>query len=320
MGMPDCKVTVLMPAYNAEKYIGEAISSVLDQTFSDFELLIVNDGSTDGTEQVILSFTDPRIVLINRKNGGVSAALNSGLQMARGMYIARFDADDICYSDRLAVQVAFMENNPDHILCGSDVDYITEEGGFIYHHHCSGYSSADVFEKFYFYCPFIHSSVIFKRDEVLQAGGYNVLAHTFEDYFLWVQLLAKGKLANIPKALIKVRLNAASVTIDEKWRGHRFRALRRNIIKNGSVSEKQSEQLLAIIKKQDVQRVKHGAYYALCAKKFLTDNYQPLKARRYAILAIREHPFRWDNYALFFACYFSQKSIQWLHGLSPNRL
>lgn len=319
--MPDDrKVSVLMPAYNAEKYIGEAIQSVLDQSFRDFELVIVNDGSTDDTEQIILSFTDPRIVLISRENGGVSAALNTGLQRARGTYIARFDADDICYTDRLAVQVAFMDNNPDHVLCGSDVDYITEEGEFIYHHHCFGYSHKDVFEKFYFYCPFIHSSVMFKRVEVVAAGGYNLLAHTFEDYFLWVQLVAKGKLANIPKALIKVRLNAASVTIDEKWRGYRFRALRKNIIRKGSVSETESEQLLAIIKKQDVQRVKHGAYYALCAKKFLTDNYQPLKARKYAALAIREHPFRWDNYALFFACFFSKRSIQWLHSLSPNRL
>jgi glycosyltransferase involved in cell wall biosynthesis len=313
-------ITVLMPVYNAEKYIGEAIRSVLDQSFRDFELIIVNDGSTDGTEQVILSFTDPRIVLISRENGGVSAALNTGLQRSAGTYIARFDADDICYTDRLAVQLAFMENHPDHVLCGSDVDYITEEGEFIYHHHCFGYHHRDVSEKFYFYCPFIHSSVMFKRAEVIQAGGYNLFAHTFEDYFLWVQLVKKGKLANIPKALIKVRLNAASVTIDEKWRGYHFRALRRRIINSGSVSEKESEQLLTIIKKQDNQRIKHGSYYALCAKKYLTDNYQPLKARKYAALAIREHPFRWDNYALFLACYFSQRAIQWLHSLSPNRL
>jgi glycosyltransferase involved in cell wall biosynthesis len=313
-------ITVLMPAYNAEKYISEAIQSVLDQSFRDFELIIVNDGSTDATESIIRSFADTRILLINRENGGVSAALNTGLQKARGTYIARFDADDICYSDRLAVQVAFMENNPGYILTGSDVDYITEEGEFIYHHHCFAYAHEDVIEKFYFYCPFIHSSVIFKRAKVLQLGGYNLSAHTFEDYFLWVQLVARGKVANLSRSLIKVRLNAGSVTIDEKWRGYRFRALKRNIIKKGSVSEKEAQELLAIIKRQDVQRIKHGAYYALCAKKFLTDNYQPLKARQYAVLAIREHPFRWDNYALFFACYFSKKSIQWLHSLSPNRL
>ncbi|MES2329010.1 MAG: glycosyltransferase [Bacteroidota bacterium] len=313
-------ITVLMPAYNAEKYIHEAIRSVLDQSFTNFELVIVNDGSTDGTENVIRSFSDERIVLVNRENGGVSAALNTGLQNARGKYVARFDSDDICYADRLAVQFAFMESDPAYVLCGSDVDYITEEGTFIYHHHCFAYNNEDVVEKFYFYCPFIHSSVIFKRQEVLDAGGYNILAHTFEDYFLWVQLIAKGKVANLPRSLIKVRLNPGSVTIDEKWRGSRFRALKRKIIKTGSVSEKQAGKLEEIIRQQEVHHIKQGAYYALCAKKFLTDNYQPLKARKYAVLAIRVHPFRWDNYALLFACYFSEKFIQWLHRLSPNRL
>src|ERR1700754_2088364 len=91
------KITVLMPAYNAGKYIGEAIESVLEQTFTDFELLIVNDGSTDNTAAIIQSFTDPRIVLIQQPNLGVAAALNNGLKHARAEYIARFDADDICY-------------------------------------------------------------------------------------------------------------------------------------------------------------------------------------------------------------------------------
>ena len=318
--MPDVKITVLMPAYNAEKYISAAIQSVLDQSYTDFELIIVNDGSTDDTEKLIRSFNDHRIILINQENGGVSHALNTGLQKARGKYIARFDSDDICYTDRLAVQVAFMENNPGYILAGSDVDYITEEGEFIYHHHCFAYTNEEVNDKFYFYCPFIHSSVIYKRKEVLDAGGYNTMAHTFEDYFLWVHLLAKGKMANLPRSLIKVRLNPGSVTIDEKWRGRRFRALKRNIIKQGSVSETQAGELLEIIRRQDIKRIKQGAYYALCAKKFLTDNYQPLKARKYAAMAIRVHPFRWDNYALYLACYFSEKFIQWLHRLSPNRL
>jgi glycosyltransferase involved in cell wall biosynthesis len=90
-------ITVLMPAYNAGKYIHEAISSVLAQSFTNFELLIVNDGSTDDTLAVISSFNDARIRVINQTNKGVAAALNNGLQHAQAPYIARFDADDICY-------------------------------------------------------------------------------------------------------------------------------------------------------------------------------------------------------------------------------
>src|SRR5688572_21507514 len=91
------KVTVLMPVYNAEKYVRDAISSILNQTFTDFELLIVNDGSTDDTGRIISSFNDPRITLVEQPNMGVAAALNKGLEYAKAEYIARFDADDICY-------------------------------------------------------------------------------------------------------------------------------------------------------------------------------------------------------------------------------
>src|ERR1700761_3392427 len=107
-------ITVLMPAYNAEKYIGEAITSVLQQTYTDFELLIVNDGSTDSTASIINNFIDERIVVINQPNMGVAAALNTGLEYARGKYIARFDADDVCYSYRLEKQIRFLQDNPEY--------------------------------------------------------------------------------------------------------------------------------------------------------------------------------------------------------------
>src|ERR1700761_7286076 len=95
------QITVLMPAYNAGKYIAEAIASVLGQTFGDFELLIVNDGSTDDTLDIINSFDDKRIRVISQPNQGVAAALNTGLKHAKAEYIARFDADDICLPQRL---------------------------------------------------------------------------------------------------------------------------------------------------------------------------------------------------------------------------
>src|SRR5436190_24284433 len=109
LSMPayDPRISVLMPAFNAGKYIGEAISSVLKQTFTDFELLVINDGSTDDTEKVICSFTDQRIKLINQTNKGIAAALNKGLAEAKAPLIARFDADDICLPQRLAVQHDF---------------------------------------------------------------------------------------------------------------------------------------------------------------------------------------------------------------------
>jgi glycosyltransferase involved in cell wall biosynthesis len=313
-------VTVLMPAFNAEKYIREAIESVLVQTFSDFELLIVNDGSTDNTGKIIRDFNDTRISCIEQPNAGIAHALNIGLARARGKYIARFDADDICFPQRLEKQVRFLEEHPDYVLTGSDAEYLLENGEHLFNFSCIAHSHAEIMQKLYFYCPFIHSAVMYRKEAVAKAGGYPVHAHNFEDYLLWTQIVNYGKLYNLPERLIQVRFNPGSVTIDEKWRGPHFRELRRSIIRSGSVTEKEGAALLAIIKKQDIRKFKEGAYHALCAKKFLTDNYQPARSRGHVSKAIRLNPFRWDNYALYLVSFFPAGFIRWLHHKSPNKL
>lgn len=318
MNMP--LVTVLMPAYNTGKYIANAITSVLEQSFTDFELLIVDDGSTDNTCEVIGSFADERIILIRQQHGGVSKALNTGLAKARGKYIARFDADDICYPQRLRRQLNFLQSNAEYVVIGSDADYMLESGEYLFHFSCIAHTNEEIMQKMYFYCPFIHSSVMYLKDAVMGLGGYSVLAHNFEDYFLWTQLARHGKLSNLRETLIRVRFNPTSVTIDERWRGAEFRKLKRSVINSGFITPQQSGKLLSIIQQQDISKIKEGAYYALCAKKFLTDNYQPSRSRSYAARAIHMNPFRWDNYALWVISYLPVKCIQWLHHKTPNRL
>jgi glycosyltransferase involved in cell wall biosynthesis len=314
------KVSVLMPAYNAGDYIQQAIESVLCQTYADFELIIVNDGSTDATSNVISLFKDERIVTINRKHEGIASALNTGLQHATGELIARFDADDICFPDRLETQVSFLNSHPDHVVVGSDAEYILANGDHLFNFKCIGHTHEEIKRCFYFYCPFIHSSVLYRKELVVRAGAYSLHAHSFEDYLLWTRLIKIGKLVNIPEALIKVRFNPSSITIDEKWRGENFRKLKRSIIKSGSITEKEGEKLNSIIQSQDIPKIKEGSYYALCGKKFLTDNYQPARAREQVTKAIRVHPYRLDNYALLIASYFPEKVLRWLHEKSPNRL
>jgi glycosyltransferase involved in cell wall biosynthesis len=306
------KVTVLMPAFNAAKYISEAIQSVLGQTFTDFELLIINDGSTDNTLEIIKKFTDKRIRINTQESKGVSIALNNGLHAARGIYIARFDADDVCMNKRLERQVRFLDVNPDYIIIGSDAEYIKENGDHLFDFHCNSYACDDIMDRLYQHCPFIHSSVMYRKDDVLNAGGYSPYAHNFEDYLLWVNLLKAGKCCNMPDALIKVRFNSGSVTIDEKWRGENFRKLKREIIKRRTITEKEGNKLLSIIKSQEIRRIKESSYHALCSKKFLLDNYQPSKARWHAGRAIYINPLRLDNYALFVSCYLPLKWIKWL--------
>jgi len=313
-------ITVLMPAYNAGKYIGEAIASVLQQTFADFELLIVNDGSTDNTLDVISSFNDERIVVIHQSNKGVAEALNTGLKQARGTYIARFDADDVCYPERLQKQYDFLISHPDYVLVGSDADYILEDGDFLFHFKCIAHTHAGVMDKLYFYCPFIHPAVMYPKDVVIEADGYSSDAHNFEDYLLWTNISKSGKMGNLPEALIKYRLNPSSVTIDERWRGKRFRDLKRMAIKRGAITIAEGNEILAIIKKQDTRKIKEGSYHALSGKKYLAENYQLSKARAHIKKAIGLHPLRWDNYLLYAVSYLPVKLILWLHKLSPNKL
>jgi glycosyltransferase involved in cell wall biosynthesis len=320
MQVNDPKITVLMPAYNAGKYIGEAITSVLKQSFADFELLIVNDGSTDDTEKIIKSFHDNRIVLLKQENKGIAAALNAGLAVARAPYIARFDADDVCYHDRLKIQYEFMTAYPEYSIMGAAVDYMDVEGHFIFTHHPAGHLNEEIQQLKYTVCPFIHSSVFYKKDVIIKNGGYNEHAYTFEDHFLWVNILKDEKACNLSQPLIKVRLNPESITIDEKWRTRKFRDIKYSSLKRRTITAAEGDELHEIGKQQYSPKIKEGAYYALCGKKFLLNNYQPEKARLHVAKAISAHPLRLDNYLLYAVSYFPEKLITWLHNLTPSHL
>jgi glycosyltransferase involved in cell wall biosynthesis len=291
-------VTVLMPAYNAEKYIGEAIISVLAQTFRDFELLIINDGSTDNTEKIIRSYIDSRIRLVNRNNEGVAAALNYGLSIARADYIARFDADDICLPERLKKQFNFLINNPDYVLAGSDAEYIDKDGVFVFALDYPAYTDEDIRQLSLAVCPFSHVTVMYKKEAVIAAGMYNVNAHTFEDHLLWHKLIESGKVCNIKEVLVKVRFNPGSVTIDDEWRGKQFKMLKYTAIDRMAINEEEGNTLLQIIRRQDKDKIKHGAYYSLLAKKYLFNNYDKARARQHIKQLIKTYPTKIKSYAL----------------------
>lgn len=310
-------VTILMPAYNASKYIAEAINSVLRQDFVDFELLVIDDGSVDETAAIVSQFADPRIHYLYQQHQGIAYALNRGLREASGRFIARFDADDVCMPCRLAMQVNFLTGDDRYVLCGSDAEYISESGEHLFNFSCAGHTHEEIRAQLYLVCPFIHSSVMYRKEAVIAAGGYSPHAHNFEDYLLWVQLATYGRYANLREQLIRVRFNPASVTIDEKWRGNRFRQLKRKIILKGSITQDEGHQLLNIIQNQNTQKIKKGAYYALCGKKLLVNNHQPSKARIYFSKAILTHPLRWDNYAFYLISYLPQRVISWLYRIKP---
>jgi len=306
-------VTVLMPAYNAEKYIGEAIASVLSQAFTDFELLIINDGSTDETRQIIELFTDARIRLINQTNQGVAAALNIGLLNAKADLIARFDADDICLPERLGMQYGFLKNNIDYVMVGSNAEYVDRKGEFVFTGRMVACIDEDIRKLILYSCPLIHSTIMYRKKAVIEAGSYNMHAYAFEDHLLWSKLLGYGKACNLLCTLVKVRLAPESVSIDEKWRTKRFHEIKSDSIRKGDISEQEGKELAHILKKQNNHKVKQGSYYALLGKKYLWDNHQPKMARANLSKAIRVHPGRLDSYAIMLLSFFPKRFINWLY-------
>ena len=304
-----------MPAYNVEQYIGIAIRSVLEQSFTDFELLIINDGSTDGTEAIIRSFDDNRIRLINQGNRGIAAALNMGLLNANATLIARFDADDICMPDRLRVQYDFMLSNPDYIIVGSDADYTDMNGDYVFTCTMPAHTAAEIEALAVSKCPFIHSAVLFRKEAILQAGGYDEQACAFQDHILWAKCIRLGKTCNLPVSLLQVRLNPGSISIDEKWRTRRFREIKSQSIRRGKLTMQEGEELLGILKKQNNPVVKEGSYYSLLGKKYLWNNHQPQKARDNLRKAIRINPARIDSYFILVLSFFPKDFISWVYKL-----
>jgi glycosyltransferase involved in cell wall biosynthesis len=203
-------ISVVMPVYNGRKHLFEAIESVLTQTYSDFEFIIVNDGSTDDSESIILSFDDSRIKYIKQKNQGVGGALISGCNAAQGKYIARMDADDICIKDRFYVQKIFLDRNPSYVLVGSAVLFIDEKGNIL--SRSFPYTSNYILHKLVINnSPITHPSVMMRKDALNLVGGYQDL-EPLEDVYLWLKLSKIGKLENLKRPLLKNRIVPDSVS------------------------------------------------------------------------------------------------------------
>ena len=302
-----------MPAFNAEEYIATAIESVLSQTYTEFELLIINDGSTDETEKIIRSFDDARIRLINQPKQGIAAALNLGLLNANAGLVARFDADDICVHERLMVQYNFLMNHPEYIIVGTDADYIDMNGDYVFTCRMPAHTNEEIQELTVNRCPFIHSAVMFRKEAIMSIGGYDTNALAFEDHLLWSKVIKMGQAYNLTQPLLQVRLSPGSISIDEKWRTKRFREIKSAVISRGAISPEEGKELREILQQQNNPTIKEGSYYSLLGKKYLWDNHQPRKARENLKKAIRIHPGRLDSYAIILLSFFPKKFIHWVY-------
>jgi glycosyltransferase involved in cell wall biosynthesis len=252
-----------MAVFNGERHLHAAIESILAQTFTNFEFLIVDDGSTDRSREIILGYADSRIRLLTLpQNLGLSTALNTGLRAATAELIARQDADDVSEPGRLARQVAVMRARPDLALLGSQALAIDEEGrpvGAVW--RCLEPASIGWFGLFD--NPFAHTSVVFRKTVAWdELGGFDATFDPFsQDYALWCRIMRRHGVANMPDRLVRYRVRASSITgslaglHDEDRYQQRFASIVRRIVSEnarqtfnaGTLSEREAEQLADLV-------------------------------------------------------------------------
>lgn len=211
-------VSVILPCYNAEHFVESAVRSIMNQTYTNLEILVTDDCSTDGTFPILqrLAAEDSRIRLFrNEENLKIVKTLNNMVSAASGKYIARMDADDISLPDRIARQLAFMQQNPQVDFCGTNAVLINKKSRFVGISHVPT-SESDIKIGIKYQCPFLHPSVVIKA-EVLKEYKYREEFLFAEDYELWIRLLENGlRGINLKNRLLKYRILKSSISQSEK--------------------------------------------------------------------------------------------------------
>lgn len=202
-----------MSVYNAERYLGDAVQSVLSQSFHDFEFIIINDGSTDQSRTILSRFNDSRIQIVdNSHNKGLIFSLNLGFSLAKGKYIARMDADDVCLPHRLETQFQFMEFNESMGLCGSDYINFSES----FSKNCSTLKGSDILKSWLlFSTPICHPSVMIRKS-AFPPEGYDVNFTHVEDYELWTRIAMNHSIDNCDSFLLKYRDHPSQVSKEKR--------------------------------------------------------------------------------------------------------
>jgi len=204
------KVSVILPVYNCENFISDCVNSILEQTFQDFELIIIDDKSTDNTLKIIQQIKDKRVnLIVKKKNSGYTNSLNLGIAKSKGEYIARIDGDDICMPNRFEKQVSFLDENKEIVACGSFSKIIGSDE-IIY---TPEYHEEIILELLRRNC-IIHPSVMMRKSAINSLSvAYDVSKEPAEDYDLWVRLAKVGKLHNIQEVLLNYRYHENQVSI-----------------------------------------------------------------------------------------------------------
>jgi hypothetical protein len=215
---PAPTISVLMPVRNGERFLAEAVESVLSQTFRDLELLVIDDGSTDSTPQILerLGIEDPRLVIHRREPGpNLPEVLNFGAELARAPLLARLDADDVALPDRFQLQVAFLAAHPEVALVGGQVPLIDESGREIGRAEYP-LTNEELQEALCHRNPFVHSAMVMRREAFEEVGGYRPNFVHAEDLDLWLRLADVHRIANLPADVVQYRIHGSQQTLQKQ--------------------------------------------------------------------------------------------------------
>ncbi len=210
------QISVLMPAYNCGKYINHSIKSILNQTFKEFEFVIIDDGSTDNTEEIVKGFKDSRIIYHKTENRGTSAALNFGLKLCKYDWVARIDADDLNIKTRFETEIKFLENNPEYDVVSSWSVYFKDPGKILFLLK-EPVEHLDIYDYLDLHNPINQSGVIYRK-KLIQSDGYNEDFRYNEDFELFHRIRDKVKFYNIPQFLVYTRVRNDSKTYSQRNR------------------------------------------------------------------------------------------------------
>ena len=287
-------ISVLMPVYNAQRYLADAVSSVLGQTCRDFELIAVDDGSTDGSLAILKRFAaaDARVRIISRPNAGLVASLNEALAIARGSLIARMDADDVCMPERFAKQVAFLGGHPDYVLVGSHVVIMDQHSNRIGEMVTVvfGHEAIDdaLLNRGW---PMVHPTVMMRADALRQAGAYRAETWPFEDHDLFLRMAEVGRIDSLPDVLLHYRKHAASISAQSADRDHIVIKVIVDACRRRGLPVAPTVTASKPVRPREVDIMRIWAWQAVQSRNIRT-------ARRYALSTLWRRPLSVDSWKL----------------------
>ena len=208
-------ISIILPVYNSENYILECLESIKIQTMQNFEVILIDDKSTDKSPEIINNYLKNNLcgkfkIIRNKSNIGITRSLNKAFKISNSKYIARIDADDINKPDRFEIQFKYLEKNDDISLVGSNVEYINKDGKFIEYSDLP-LNHLDIKSSLFLYNPMVHSTIFFRK-KIFSCNPYNEKFHTSQDYDMYCRIINSHKFANIKKPLVKFRFHNQSIS------------------------------------------------------------------------------------------------------------